>query len=497
MNSVCDLFESLSKSVKLHLKKNFGITNAEEFEGWLNAIPEDDLHNTGLSSRKISQYLRFRENGTFRSNRKRSFGYIISEKESSLNEKTKNQKISFIDLKFSSNGIDHSDKFTQVADQGNAPSCTGFASAKAVEHSVSFQHEISGGYIYNRSKKIDGNKTAGSYLSSNLKALYNYGICREEDHPYDIPTLLDEPSKLATKRAKKIQLLKHKDLKDPNIVQWIIQMLEHGHVVVVGALVYPSSWFNEITDSNGKIFEPYPGEEYTGGHAFVITGYFLDKNSPGGGYFILLNSWGKLWASDTKYCRAGFGILSFQYAANNILEAYSILEIEDKWSIRNHPVRNLPESGSFEIPLFAYKTVAAIYVFFLITISVGIGYLFLDQGTFHESFTFQKEATGQIINSNKLKKSAVNNNLSDLTNIVDSSEGNINNELSTKLQNNKELFLEDRKDTLNHIKNVLSNNYGHTIRSEPTYNSETKEDTVYKWRSKILEEIHELLLRNE
>ena len=385
MNSLIKLFESLSQNEKSHLNQRFGVSNAEEFMGWLNAIPAEDLSNTGLSGRKISLYLSLRKNLSLKNTRKRSIGYNIPENRTSGHKKNKTKNISFDELRVASKGVDHSDRFLKVKDQGNAPSCTGFASASAVEFSADFKHEISGGFIYNRSKQIDGNDDAGSYLSSNLKAMYKYGICREEDHPYHIPTLLDEPSEKAINRAQKIKLIKHEDLENPNIVQWIIDQLDMGYVVVVGALIYESSWFNEYTENTGKVFEELPGEFFSGGHAFLITGYYEDPNAPGRGYFIFLNSWSDLWASDSKFCPAGFGILSFKYASANIMEAYTIQEIEDKWH----------ESSvkSIKIPQIVWHAVAAVYVFILVSTLAGL--LFLTNTIFslstNEDSTYLKQ----------------------------------------------------------------------------------------------------------
>jgi len=482
MNSVNELYENLSQIEKRHLSQRFRVSSADEFKGWLNAIPAEDISITGLPGKTISKYLSLRKNLTLKNTPKRSIGYNVPENQTRIYKKNKIKKISFDELRFASKGVDHSDRFLKVKDQGNAPSCTGFASASAVEFSVDFKHEISGGFIYNRSKKIDGDDNAGSHLSSNLKAMYKYGICREEDHPYHIPTLLDEPSDKAINRGQNIKLIKHEDLDNPNIVQWIIDMLDLGYVVVVGALVYDSSWFNEYTERTGKIFDPYPGEEYSGGHAFLITGYYKDQNAPGGGNFILLNSWGILWGSDTEFCPAGFGNLSFKYASENILEAYTIHEIEDKW--HENSVK------SIKIPQPVWYTTAAAYILIFLSVLAGLLYLSSDVISLSakDAITFVK----LFDEYSQLNQDSLLNHNSDFpSDQIDEDLKNLNKPSALSEVNEKnDSSFSKRAALLNEINVLLSDGT-----SKTTIKVEGIEDDSFDFekRSQLLKEIQSML----
>ena len=477
MNSVNDLFQTLSQNEKQFLSKNFGVTNAEEFEGWLHAIPVDDLQNIGLSGRKVSEILSLRKKIVLKNTRKRSIGYNIPDRHRELSRNTEDKKVSFLDLKLAKNGVDFSDRFLKVKDQGNAPSCTGFASASAVEFLVDFKHEISGGFIYNRSKKIDGNNNAGSYLYSNLKAMNEYGICREVDHPYHIPTLLDEPTDKAINNAKKIKLIEHEYLVDPNIVQWIINMLDMGYVVVVGAYVYDSSWFNEYTERTGKIFEPLPGENPTGGHAIVITGYYDDKEAPGRGFFIYLNSWSDLWASDTKFCPAGFGILSFKYAADSILEAYTIQEIEDKWHENSATIIKIPQT--------VWYTVAAAYILVFVSVLAGLMYLSSDLASLGANVYDEHSTFDQVKTMDRHLDSQLDNNSGDL---------NKENEIAKTpvVDGDLKISFEGQAEIFNKILNLLSEGTVNTSKNTKV----TKDTSIdFKQRSQLLKEIQSELKR--
>jgi C1A family cysteine protease len=66
-------------------------------------------------------------------------------------------------------------------------------------------------------------------------------------------------------------------------------------------------WWKEPTQSTGDVRLPLPGEKVEGGHAMCMVGYETDLNVPGGGYFLVRNSWGEGWGW------AGYARLPFAY----------------------------------------------------------------------------------------------------------------------------------------------------------------------------------------
>ena len=61
-------------------------------------------------------------------------------------------------------------------------------------------------------------------------------------------------------------------------------------------------------------------EPVAGGHAMCLIGYQDDATAPGGGFFILRNSWGPSWGSTCPY-GAGNGTIPYAYLANDGWEA--------------------------------------------------------------------------------------------------------------------------------------------------------------------------------
>jgi C1A family cysteine protease len=100
------------------------------------------------------------------------------------------------------------------------------------------------------------------------------------------------------------------------------QVLSSSRIVIFSIPVF-DSWYNsKETYRTGRITLPLPNEPETGGHAMDLVGYQDDANSPGGGYFIVRNSWGTDWAKDNYY-GAGYGVIPYLYITNYCWEAYA------------------------------------------------------------------------------------------------------------------------------------------------------------------------------
>ncbi len=66
---------------------------------------------------------------------------------------------------------------------------------------------------------------------------------------------------------------------------------------LVATLTVPGDWYGSYASSG------------TGTHAVLITGYQDDTSAPGGGYFIVKNSWGTTWSSGSQ--APGYGEISY------------------------------------------------------------------------------------------------------------------------------------------------------------------------------------------
>jgi hypothetical protein len=82
-------------------------------------------------------------------------------------------------------------------------------------------------------------------------------------------------------------------------------------------------WFAEPVRSSGDIRLPLSSDSVAGGHAMCMVGYEDDADVPGGGYFIIRNSWGTgSWGRD-NVVQAGHGRLPYAYMTNHGRSAYT------------------------------------------------------------------------------------------------------------------------------------------------------------------------------
>ncbi len=73
-----------------------------------------------------------------------------------------------------------------------------------------------------------------------------------------------------------------------------------------------------ITKYDCRSTPPLPVRVDVGGHGVIILGYKLDDTVPGGGYFVVRNSWGTTFADD------GHVKITFDFAKKHGIDAYRV-----------------------------------------------------------------------------------------------------------------------------------------------------------------------------
>lgn len=203
----------------------------------------------------------------------------------------------------------------------------------------------------------------GTYIEYVLQALLEMGQCRAEVKPYktELPCNLkfaegdvedpifvcqtcDYGNKSAylgagtldptiRAEAEAFRLAGWKSVK-LSTIESIKRTLHNGRPVVIGVRCY-LSWQSPTCRRSGVITVPFQKEiddyrYHLGGHAMLVVGYEDDDRNtapptPGGGYFILRNSWGKTWgdASPAGY-PAGYGMIPYAYLTRQFIHAYTL-----------------------------------------------------------------------------------------------------------------------------------------------------------------------------
>lgn len=215
-----------------------------------------------------------------------------------------------------------------IRDQGSRGTCVAFALSAVHEHHrrlLGQQEDLSEQFLYHETKRIDGAPgSCGTWQVKALQVLSTLGECREHVWAYNsappcnqngVPPTAAKPD--AAPRTCKPVVLGPKD------VQGAKSLLASGRILGFSVPVY-SSWANSIAvHLTGRITMRLAGEAVIAGHAMCLVGYQDNPDYPGGGYFILRNSWGTQWAASSAY-GPGYGTIPYAYIGNDGWELVSV-----------------------------------------------------------------------------------------------------------------------------------------------------------------------------
>jgi C1A family cysteine protease len=208
--------------------------------------------------------------------------------------------------------VEFPERINWLYDQGNEGSCVGHGMVSAFRNAlllngqtdVEFSRQMA---YYIARRPYQKNQDAGACIRDAIKAAKRYGICPESMWPYVYNNIFTRPLDECYVEAEKHQLLIGERVKkDINAIKSAIAA---GFGVVFGINVYES--FFKVGKSGIVSIPDTKHEQYEGGHCMFMVGY-------SGGYFDVLNSWGRDWGNDGK-CR--------------IPENYMLEQANDLWAV--------------------------------------------------------------------------------------------------------------------------------------------------------------------
>jgi hypothetical protein len=214
-----------------------------------------------------------------------------------------------------------------IRDQGPRGTCVAHACVAVYEHKASALGDLSEQYLYWDCKQNDGIPlNEGTWARIAMQLIQRDGVCSEAVWPYNPniapgnisqgPPPNNAIAAALLNCAATIQIA-------ANGVADYKTALNSGHCVAFSIPVFDSWYLPALNRKNGMITLPIPGEIANGGHAMCILGY--EDNAapeyPGGGYFILRNSWSTSWGSASAY-GPGYGTIPYAYIAKYGAEAW-------------------------------------------------------------------------------------------------------------------------------------------------------------------------------
>lgn len=181
--------------------------------------------------------------------------------------------------------------------------------------------------LYARAKQDDGFAPCGGTSLAAAARVLSQGVTTEAIAPYpalkspcpyaELPTV---PPRAARIRLNTTPLPRLSTTTTGLEVGAIKLAVASGSPVALSATVFASAqtdyWF-----SRGILAE-LPSDAPLGGHAVLVAGYQDDVNAPGGGWFLVRNSWPR-WAAESPFM-PGVGAISYQYVSAHAFEGRSL-----------------------------------------------------------------------------------------------------------------------------------------------------------------------------
>jgi hypothetical protein len=184
--------------------------------------------------------------------------------------------------------------------------------------------DLSEQHLYYETKRIDGSPDGcGTWQAKAVLPLGSRGQCAEPVWPYDVnPPCNNHGARPAGARPDGLRhTLTAFPVATRSVAAYKAEMARQLPVTL-SIPVYDSWYRSAATRQSGRITMRIGNETETGGHAVCLVGYQDAADSPGGGYFVVRNSWGTGWAYQSPY-GAGYGTIPYRYITNDAWEAFS------------------------------------------------------------------------------------------------------------------------------------------------------------------------------
>lgn len=213
-----------------------------------------------------------------------------------------------------------------IRDQKARGTCVSFTLTALNEYILrraGLTRDLSEQHLYYEIKLIDGEPAqCGTFQRKAVAALLNRGQCREITWPYNPNEPCNNHGALPSRARFEGQNFRLRTVEVPaRSVSAYKNHLAAQRPVTVSVPVY-DSWFTAEVRRSGRFTMRVGSEPVTGGHAVCLVGYQDTPSSPGGGYFIVRNSWNTTWAYESPY-GGGYGTIPYQYITNDAWEAFT------------------------------------------------------------------------------------------------------------------------------------------------------------------------------
>jgi len=218
--------------------------------------------------------------------------------------------------------------FQPIRNQGPRGTCVSFALTSLNEYikrRSGIVRDLSEQHLYYETKLIDGSPAGcGTWQVKAASVLSTRGQCREIVWPYRnaLPCNNHGPLPAGARPDGLNNRLAALSVPTRSVLAYKTHMSKQ-RPVTLSIPVYNSWYQSAATRQTGRITMRIGNEPSIGGHAVCLVGYVDTATSPGGGYFIVRNSWGTSAFGSVNPFGAGYGTIPFQYITNDAWEAFT------------------------------------------------------------------------------------------------------------------------------------------------------------------------------
>jgi C1A family cysteine protease len=225
--------------------------------------------------------------------------------------------------------VDLHDRFPAVRDQAHRGTCVAHACVAVREFLLgeeSTQGDLSEQFVYWACKERDGYGGSGTWIRHGMAVLQELGVCSEQVWPYNEDPVSDNegqgppPAGAETKaRANRIESSQQLQAGWVNALR---EQLAEERAIAFAVPVF-TYWFADPVSSTGDIRLPLSTDKVEGGHAMCMVGYQDDPDVPGGGYFLVRNSWGTTTWGRENVVAPGYARIPYAYIAEHGRSAFT------------------------------------------------------------------------------------------------------------------------------------------------------------------------------
>jgi C1A family cysteine protease len=225
--------------------------------------------------------------------------------------------------------VDLHDRFPPVRNQANRGTCVAHACVAVREFLLgeeSTEGDLSEQFVYWACKERDGYAGSGTWIRHGMGVLEELGVCTEETWPYKGNPIAGNEGQGPPPAGAETKASAHR-IEDSEQLQarWVNalrQQLAEERAIAFAVPVF-TYWFADPVARTGDIRLPLSTDKVEGGHAMCLVGYQDDPNVPGGGYFLVRNSWGTTtWGRDNAVA-PGHARIPYAYMAEHGRSAFA------------------------------------------------------------------------------------------------------------------------------------------------------------------------------